>query len=120
MTERSEFDRVLAKAVIRASAILAIDQEYLALVLGCSSADDIRAGIDPGSASGQRALKLVKIYRALSLLTGNDEAWMGVWMRTDNRALYGVPIELIRDVAGLDRVATYLERLESLGDCAGA
>lgn len=120
MTGSAEFDQVLAKAVIRASVALAVDQEYLALVLGCPSADNIRTGIDPRSVSGQRALQFVKIYRALSLLTGSDEAWMRAWMKSDNHSLDGVPGELIGDVIGLERVATYLEMLASSGGQAGA
>lgn len=120
MTSPQLIDTVLAKAVVRASRDLGLNLTSLAMILGCTSAEEIRAGIHPESECGQRALQLVRIYRALACLTGHDQGWMKAWMMTENYALDGNPATLIRSDAGLGSVLNYLEGLESLGNKNGS
>jgi uncharacterized protein (DUF2384 family) len=62
----------------------------------------------PGSKPFQLAALFVRLFRALDAIVGSDEA-ARAWLRGPNAGLGGIPIELIRDPAGLSRVVDYLD-----------
>ena len=104
----------LAKATGRAAALLGLNGSALAAVIGASEATVSRLlrgerGLDPASKSGELAILLVRLYRSLDALVGNDEARRLAWMRSENAALGGVPATLIRSVAGLAAAVAYLD-----------
>jgi hypothetical protein len=104
----------LAKATARAAALLGLNGSALAAVIGASEATVSRIlrgerGLDPASKPGELAVLLVRLYRSLDALVGNDEARRLAWMRSDNTALGGVPATLIRSVAGLAAAVAYLD-----------
>lgn len=107
---------VLAKAATRASAVLGLDKGCLLKVLGCSDREDIEAEMNHRTCCLQRGLKLIRIYRALFILSGGDEMAMKTWMRNENRSINAVPAEIIQCSGGLESVLFYLERLETIGD----
>jgi hypothetical protein len=51
----------------------------------------------------------VRLFRSLDAIVGSDDAAARAWLRSENRALGGVPLELIRDPAGLVRTVDYLD-----------
>jgi len=51
----------------------------------------------------------VRLFRSLDAIVGSDDTAARAWMRSDNSALGGVPLELIRDAAGLVRTVDYLD-----------
>jgi hypothetical protein len=51
----------------------------------------------------------VRLFRSLDAIVGSDDVAARAWLRADNRALGGVPFELIRDAAGLVRTVDYLD-----------
>jgi transcriptional regulator with XRE-family HTH domain len=108
----------LAKATARAAALLGLNGSALAAVIGASEATVSRIvrgerGLDPASKSGELAILLVRLYRSLDALVGNDEAQRLAWMRSENAALGGVPAEGIRSVAGLAAAVAYLDGMRA-------
>ena len=104
---------VLSQATVRAARLLGISQSALADVLGVSAATMSRVAsgqktLEPGSKPWQLAALFVRLFRALDAIVGSDDA-ARAWLRGANAGLGGVPMELIRDPAGLSRVVDYLD-----------
>lgn len=108
----------LTKAVVRASKFLGVSQAALADVLGVSPATASRlAGgtyrLQPArKREWEFALLFVRLYRSLDAIVGNDRDAQ-VWLRNENLALGGRPIDLIRGAEGLVRVLGYLDASRS-------
>jgi plasmid maintenance system antidote protein VapI len=108
----------LAKATARAASLLGLSGSALAAVIGASEATVSRIvrgerPLAPDSKSGELALLLVRLYRSLDALVGNDEAKRLAWMRSANDALGGRPDERIRSVAGLVAAVDYLDGMRA-------
>lgn len=109
---------VLAKAVLRAGALLGLTNVVLAKVLGVSEAGVSRlaAGqrtIDPRTKEGELALLLVRAYRSLDALVGADESARRAWMSSHNSALNGRPVDLVVRAEGLASVVSYLDAMRA-------
>lgn len=106
---------VLAKAVLTAVEILGLKQADLAAVLGVHKSSFGRLGhapsIEPASETGERALLLVRLARALSALSGGDKVWASHFMQTPNLVTGGVPAQQIITVSGLVSVVQFTEAL---------
>ena len=111
-------ESVLGKALFRAAELLDLNHAALARILGVSEASVSRlaAGarsIDPKSKEGELALLLIRVYRSLDALVGTDAAQRKAWLHSHNRALNGVPAELIQSAAGLVAVVGYLDAMRA-------
>jgi len=109
---------VLAKASHRAAGLLGLNGAALARVLGLSEATVSRIGrgertLAPDSKEGELALLLVRLYRSLDALVGNDPTRRLAWMRSPNDALHGVPAELILTAQGLVATVAYLDAMRA-------
>lgn len=105
---------VLSKATVRAAGQLQLRQAQLAKVLGLSAATASRltAGtwqLAPGSKTWELAAAFVRVYRALSAVTGGGTQAMRDWLQSDNDALGGRPAERILSAEGLFDVVRYLD-----------
>jgi hypothetical protein len=67
--------------------------------------------LNSDSREGELAALLVRVYRSLDTLVGNDDQKRVAWMRSHNTALGGVPAALVEKVEGLVNTASYLERV---------
>ena len=90
----------------------------LARVLGVSEATVSRVsrgerGLAPDSKEGELAALLVRLYRSLDALVGNDESRRLAWMRSHNEALNGTPSVLIQRVQGLVATVAYLDSMRA-------
>ena len=109
---------VLATSTKRAAALLGLNGAALARILGVSEATVSRIlrgerPLAPESKSGELAALLVRLYRSLDALVGNDAQQRLAWMRSPNRALNGVPAELVLKVQGLVAVVAYLDAMRA-------
>lgn len=109
---------VLAKATHRSAGLLGLNGATLARVLGVSEATVSRIvrgerPVAPDSKEGELALLLVRLYRSLDALVGNDEARRLAWMRSPNDALHGTPAELILTAQGLVATVAYLDAMRA-------
>ena len=106
--------QVLAKATSRTAALLGLTGAALARTIGLSEPTISRLlrgerPLQPSSKEGELAALLVRTYRALDALVGNDDRKRAAWMTSHNRALGGVPRELIQTVEGLVATLAYLD-----------
>lgn len=109
---------VLGKATIRAAQALQLSNAALARVIGFSEPTLSRIaggtrGIDPQSKEGQLALLVVRLFRSLDPLVGSDAQKRSDWLRSHNKALNGVPQDLIETPQGLVTALAYLDGLRA-------
>jgi transcriptional regulator with XRE-family HTH domain len=112
---RSRSANVLTRALVRASRNLGMSQRDLAAILGVSesSVSRLRRGrtIDPDTKEGEIAILFLRMYRSLDALVGGSDDDARNWLHAANHHLGEVPAELVRGVAGLVRVADYLDAM---------
>ncbi|MFA9462411.1 antitoxin Xre/MbcA/ParS toxin-binding domain-containing protein [Thiohalorhabdus sp. Cl-TMA] len=114
MEETTRLSAVLTDALLNSAAYLGITDTDLSLILGAGPVpiEEYRTGaaeIDPDSALGARARDIVRVFTALDTITAGDAGTRSQWLNHYNQHLNGSPIELMRDPAGLARVADYLD-----------
>ncbi len=107
-------DRVLSTALARVAEYWELSNEALGAMVGLSAAtvSRLRAGswrLQRGSKPFELSQLVVRLFRSLDSLTGSDDAAARSWLRTANKDLDGVPIELIRTIKGLSEVANYVD-----------
>ncbi len=108
---------VLQKATLKAAELWQINNAELSKIIGVSEptlsrlyADDHR-GIKPKSKEGELALLFIRAFRALDAFLGNALENEKKWLRAKNRALNGIPLELMKTVSGLVLVVNYLDAI---------
>ena len=109
---------VLGKATIRAAQELHLSNAALARVIGLSEPTISRIaggarGIAPESKEGQLALLVVRLFRSLDPLVGSDTQLRKEWMHSLNKALGGVPAQLVLKPDGLTRTLSYLDGMRA-------
>jgi transcriptional regulator with XRE-family HTH domain len=109
---------VLAKATARAAQHLGLTGAAIARAIGVSEPTVSRVlrgerALDPASKEGELALLLVRVYRSLDPLVGTDDAKRLAWMRSHNKALGGVPAQLIERAEGLVATLNYLDGMRA-------
>ena len=110
---------VVSKAVLRACERLEIRGRLLGRILGLSEASISRLKrgdltLSPEEKSFELALLFIRLFRSLDAITGGDEGVARAWMRNENSALGGVPIDRILTIAGLTDVLAYLDARRAL------
>ena len=65
--------------------------------------------LERGTKPFELAVLLVRLYRSLDAIVAGDENVAKAWLRNDNSALGGKPIEAIQTVPGLVEVIAYLD-----------
>lgn len=101
---------VLAKAVSNAARALGLTRQELGIALG-RDRSSISRGLDPASKPGELALLLVRCYRSLGVLVGQDPKTIKHWFRTYNHHTGGIPRQQVQSVQGLVRVTEYLDAM---------
>lgn len=99
--ERPSADAVLAKAVLAAREQLGLTQLELAGIVGVDRSAISRwktQGLRVDSKTGELALLLVRVYRALYALFGGQQEDMRHFLRTPNHHLAGEPLALMGQV----------------------
>ena len=67
--------------------------------------------ISPDTNEGQLAALLVRLFRSLDAIVGNDSSKAAAWMSSYNRALNGIPKELIESPQGLVMTLQYVDAM---------
>jgi hypothetical protein len=67
-----------------------------------------------GSKSAELATLLVRVYRSVDALVGNNDAQRRAWMGSFNRAFNEPPKDAIQKVDGLVGVVSYLDGARAL------
>ena len=105
---------VLTKAVVKAADKLGVKASALSTVLGVSEATVSRMKrgdfrLEDGAKAFELGVLFVRLFRSLDAIAGGDEKAARAWLASDNLALGGRPLELIRTVTGLVDVVAYLD-----------
>ena len=111
LANKPDQSTVLAEALVSAGRMLGMNQTELGRIIGKDRSAISRGQIDPASKTGELALLLIRVYRALYVLVGGDVTAMQHWIRTENRHTGGVPLEQIRTIQGLVHVLDYLDAM---------
>ena len=109
---------VLAKATKRASEYLGLTGAGLARTIGVSEPTVSRLlkgeiRLNPDKKEGELSLLLVRVFRSLDALVGTDDQKRRDWMTGYNKALGGVPLQLIERVDGLVATLNYLDGMRA-------
>jgi hypothetical protein len=109
-----EASRVLTGAVIRAAALLDINQSRLAQILGLSPATVSRMSngtyaLDAQKKEWELGALFVRLFRSLDAVVGSNDSAARTWLNGENLALGGRPAETIRSTEGLVRAVQYLD-----------
>ncbi|WP_076997471.1 antitoxin Xre/MbcA/ParS toxin-binding domain-containing protein [Variovorax sp. KK3] len=110
---------VLTKATLRAAEFLGLNNAALARIVGLSESQISRIArgeksLDVGTKSAELATLLVRVYRSLDALVGNDDGHRKAWMTSFNRAFNETPKDAVQKVDGLVRVVNYLDGARAL------
>jgi hypothetical protein len=110
---------VLTKAMLRASSLLGLTNTVLARVVGLSESQISRMtrgdkALEIGTKPAELATLLVRVYRSLDALVGNDDRHRRLWMTSFNRAFNEAPKDAIQKVDGLVKVVSYLDGARAL------
>ncbi len=105
---------VLAKAIIRAADYWDLTNAQLGKIIGLSEStiSRIRKGtvsIEPDSKSGELALMFLRVYRGLDAYLGGNTENEKAWLKSENSALRGVPLEVMKRVEGLTSTVQYVD-----------
>lgn len=105
---------VLGKAVVRAADHLGLTARGLGAIIGLSepTVSRLKRGefrLERGTKPFELAILFVRLYRSLDAIVGGDQVVAKAWLRSDNTALGGKPIEKIQTVPGLMDAIAYLD-----------
>src|SRR3954452_17389716 len=104
----------LGKAALRAAERLGLTARTLGTVVGLSqpTVSRLKRGeftLERGTKPFELAVLFVRLYRSLDAIAAGDETVAKAWLRNDNSALGGKPIEKIQTVPGLVDAIAYLD-----------
>lgn len=106
--------RVMTMAVVRAAEKLGLTGKDLATILGVSEPtvsrmrkDEFR--LEEGSKALELGALFVRLFRSLDAITGGDGKVAHAWLRNENRALGGCPLDKIKTISGLTHGLAYLD-----------
>ena len=106
--------RVMTMAVVRAAERLGLSGKDMALILGVSEPTISRMRKDEfrlteGTKPFELGTLFVRLFRSLDAITGGDISVANAWLRNENLALGGRPLDQIKTIAGLTHGLAYLD-----------
>ena len=106
--------RIMTMAVVRAAEKLGLSGRELAVILGVSEPTVSRMRkdayrLEEGTKPFELGALFVRLFRSLDAITGGDGAVAHAWLRNENRALGGRPLDRIKTIAGLTHGLAYLD-----------
>jgi uncharacterized protein (DUF2384 family) len=110
-------DAVLTKAIVRLASTYGLKGKELSQIIGISEASATRLSkserlISEKTKEGELALLLIRLYRSLNALVGDEPAKAKAWLESPNHYFSTIPpIECIKSVEGLIEVVNYLDAM---------
>lgn len=110
----AEASRVLTKATLRAADLLGLNQAATARIIGVSPATVSRMErgaymLELGTKPAELAAMLVRLFRSLDAIVGNNDTNRKLWMSGHNKAFGMAPCDAIETVDGLAFAVRYLD-----------
>lgn len=118
--DQSDRDRVLTKAILNLAAAYGLTGKELGEIIGLSASSVTRLHkapenklklISENSKEGELSLLLIRLYRSLNAMVGNDSVKAKAWLEAENDYFSNKPIEHIKRVDGLVEVVNYLDAM---------
>ncbi len=115
-TNAHEKEQVLTKAVLNMANFYELSGKDLSSIIGMSEASTTRLHqgkklLSPYTKEGEMALLLLRVYRSLNALVGNNHTKAKAWLTSANRNFESPPIEKLKTVHGLVEVVNYLDAM---------
>ncbi len=107
-------NQLVANSLAQAAKFMEITNIELAKMMGISASAFSRAiqkGFSPQSLKGQVALMIIRVYRSLSALSGQNHGFMTHFLRTKNTYFNQAPLETMDTLEGLVMVNHYLDAM---------
>lgn len=109
-------DVVLTKAICNMSKFYSLTGKDLSKIIGISEATASRLSqgvkrISPKTKEGEMALILLRIYRSLNAMVGNNHEKAKLWLNSENKYFHNKPIEEMKTIPGLIKVLNYLDAM---------
>lgn len=115
LQEKPSENQVLAIALSNLKEMLHLSNEDICQIIGVHRNTLARLfqkkEIDYQSKEGELSLLLIRVYRSLFALNGGNIEAIKHWLKTKNRHVAGVPLEVMKTVLGLSRVVNYLDAI---------
>lgn len=107
---------VLTKAINNLSKFYSLSGKDLSKIIGISEASASRISqgiklISPYTKEGEMALLLLRIYRSLNSMVGNNHEKAKLWLNSPNKYFRNKPIEEMKTIPGLIAVLNYLDAM---------
>ncbi len=114
--QKHQKDLVLTKAICNVTQFYALTGKDLSEILGMSeaSASRVHQGkklISLETKQGEMALLLVRIYRSLNAMVGNNHEKAKAWLNSTNQYFRTKPRDEMKTIAGLISVLNYLDAM---------
>lgn len=118
LTHATQADKssVLTKALLSLASFYNFSGKDLGDILGISEASVTRIYqgkkvISPDSKEGELSLLLLRMYRSLNAMVGNNHDKARQWLQSDNRYFGKAPFQAIKSVTGLVETVQYLDAM---------
>ena len=114
--KQSQKNIVLTKAICNVARLYDLTGKELSDIIGISesSASRLNLGkkfISPYTKEGEMALLLIRIYRSLNAMVGNNHDKAKAWLNSKNNYFQNTPMEEIKTISGLISVLNYLDAM---------
>lgn len=109
-------DQILTKAVLNLARFYSLTGKDLHYILGISESTITRLNqgktvLSQQSKEGEIALLLLRVYRGLNSLIGNNHEKAKQWLNSHNRYFNKKPIEHLKTITGLVEVVQYIDAM---------
>lgn len=109
-------DTILTKAICNLAKFYSLTGKDLSKIIGISEASASRVSqgnklISPQTKEGELALLLLRIYRSLNALVGNNHEKAKLWLTSQNKYFRNKPLEEMKTIPGLIAVLNYLDAM---------
>lgn len=107
---------VLTKAVLKLADFYGLTGKDLHSIIGISESTVTRlnqgkARISPATKEGEIALLLLRVYRGLNSLIGNNHEKAKLWLNSHNKYFKQKPIDQLKTITGLVEVVSYIDAM---------
>ena len=109
--------QVLNKAVLHAAQYLDITQKELSQIVGASTPQINRLFkhgspcLNQNTKEWECAILFIRLIRSLEAIIGEDPHQVKEWLHHYSHHLAGIPIEMIKQISGLNEVLIYLDAM---------
>ena len=105
---------VLTKALINMASFYELTGKELGDIIGISESGVTRLYqgkkiLSPETKEGELAILLLRVYRSLNAMLGNDHTKAKIWLNSPNTYFNATPCDSIKTIPGLVKVVQYLD-----------